>query len=56
MSDVQVTRVACTSDTVIDTRRFFMSDDVRSPQAVRAPPARVAVTDDAAALLARLRD
>jgi uncharacterized protein (DUF779 family) len=32
-----------------------MSDDVRSPQAVGAPPARVAVTDDAAALLARLR-
>ena len=32
-----------------------MSDDVRSPQAVGAPPARVAVTDAAAALLARLR-
>ncbi len=33
-----------------------MSDDVRSPQAVGSPPARVAVTDDAAALLVRLRD
>jgi uncharacterized protein len=32
-----------------------MSDDVRSPQAAGAPPARVAVTDDAASLLARLR-
>ncbi|WP_369371349.1 DUF779 domain-containing protein [Promicromonospora sp. Populi] len=32
-----------------------MSDDVHSPQAVGAPPARVAVTDDAAKLLARLR-
>ena len=32
-----------------------MSDDVRSPRATDAPPARVAVTDDAAALLARLR-
>ena len=32
-----------------------MSDDVRLPDAVGAPPARVAVTDDAAALLVRLR-
>lgn len=32
-----------------------MSDDARSPQAVGSPPARVAVTDDAAALLVRLR-
>jgi len=32
-----------------------MSDDVRSPQAVGSPPARVALTDDAAALLVRLR-
>ena len=33
-----------------------MSDDVRPGQAAGAPPARVAVTDDAAALLVRLRD
>ncbi|MEV0950939.1 DUF779 domain-containing protein [Promicromonospora sp. NPDC050249] len=33
-----------------------MSDDVRSPQASSAPPARVALTDAAAALLVRLRD
>ncbi|WP_275007130.1 DUF779 domain-containing protein [Promicromonospora iranensis] len=33
-----------------------MSDDVRSPQAADAPPARVAVTDAAAELLVRLRD
>lgn len=32
-----------------------MSDDARSPQAVGSPPARVAVTDDAAALLVKLR-
>lgn len=32
-----------------------MSDDVRSPQTADAPPARVAVTDAAAALLVRLR-
>jgi len=32
-----------------------MSDDVRSLRAVGSLPARVAVTDDAAALLARLR-
>jgi uncharacterized protein (DUF779 family) len=32
-----------------------MSDDVLPPQAAGAPPARVAVTDSAAALLARLR-
>jgi uncharacterized protein (DUF779 family) len=32
-----------------------MSDDVRSPQAVGAPPARVVVADAAPALLARLR-
>jgi len=30
-------------------------DDARSPRATAAPPARVALTDDAAALLARLR-
>jgi uncharacterized protein (DUF779 family) len=33
-----------------------MSDDVRSPRAAGAPPARVAVTDAAAALLVSLRD
>lgn len=33
-----------------------MSDDVRSPQASSGPPARVALTDAAAALLVRLRD
>jgi uncharacterized protein (DUF779 family) len=33
-----------------------MPDDVRSPQAADAPPARVAVTDAAAELLVRLRD
>ena len=33
-----------------------MSDDVRSPRAVGAPPARVAVTDSAVALLVRLRE
>ncbi|MFD2796964.1 DUF779 domain-containing protein [Promicromonospora vindobonensis] len=33
-----------------------MSDDVLPPRAAGAPPARVAVTDSAAALLARLRD
>lgn len=32
-----------------------MSDDARSPQVVGSPPARVAVTDDAAALLVKLR-
>lgn len=33
-----------------------MSDDVRSSRAVGAPPARVALTEAAAALLVRLRD
>ncbi len=32
-----------------------MPDDVPSPRATGAPPARVALTDDAATLLARLR-
>lgn len=45
--------MACTSDN--PTEEVLMADDVRSSRAVGAPPARVAVTDSAAALLARLR-